>query len=150
MNSVASIKDKLKNKSRETGRTLQELFTLYGLERTIYRLSVSPYKENFVLTKSCKKCLTFAAMHVQRAVKAQVGGGINEVDVVVLIPQQLLQFRQHHRAVRQAVQLFQHLVAVPILGIAVPDRHIDICVRLNNSLSDLCTPGFVSDCMISI
>ena len=49
MNSVASIKDRLKNKSRETGRTLQELFTLYGLERTIYRLSVSPYKENFVL-----------------------------------------------------------------------------------------------------
>ena len=49
MNSVASIKDRLKNKSRETGRTLQELFTLYGLERTIYRLSVPPYKENFVL-----------------------------------------------------------------------------------------------------
>ncbi len=49
MNSIASIKDRLKNKSRETGRTLQELFTLYGLERTIYRLSVSPYKENFVL-----------------------------------------------------------------------------------------------------
>ena len=49
MNDVASIKDRLKNKSRETGRTLQELFTLYGLERTIYRLSVSRYKENFVL-----------------------------------------------------------------------------------------------------
>ena len=49
MNSVASVKDKLKNQSRETGRTLQELFTLYGLERTIYRLSVSRYKENFVL-----------------------------------------------------------------------------------------------------
>ena len=49
MNNVASIKDRLKNKSRETGRTLQELFTLYGLERTIYRLSISPYKENFVL-----------------------------------------------------------------------------------------------------
>ena len=49
MNSVASIKDRLKNKSRETGRTLQEMFSLYGLERTIYRLSVSPYKENFVL-----------------------------------------------------------------------------------------------------
>ncbi len=49
MNSVASIKDRLKNKSRETGRTLQEMFTLYGIERTIYRLSVSPYKENFTL-----------------------------------------------------------------------------------------------------
>lgn len=49
MNNVASIKDRLKNKSRETGKTLQELFTLYGLERTIYRLSVSRYRENFVL-----------------------------------------------------------------------------------------------------
>ena len=49
MNSVASIKDRLKNKSRETGRTLQELFTLYGLERTIHRLSISRYRENFVL-----------------------------------------------------------------------------------------------------
>jgi predicted nucleotidyltransferase component of viral defense system len=49
VNNVASIKDRLKNKSRETGRTLQELFTLYGLERTIYRLSVSHYKGNFVL-----------------------------------------------------------------------------------------------------
>lgn len=49
MNNVASVKDRLKNKSRETGKTLQELYTLYGLERTIYRLSVSRYKENFVL-----------------------------------------------------------------------------------------------------
>ena len=49
MNNIASIKDRLKNKSRETGRTLQEMYTLYGLERTIYRLSISPYKENFVL-----------------------------------------------------------------------------------------------------
>lgn len=49
MNSVASIKDRLKNKSRETGRTLQEIYTVYGLERTIYRLSVSRYRRNFVL-----------------------------------------------------------------------------------------------------
>ena len=49
MNNIASIKDRLKNKSRETGKTLQELFTLYGLERTIYRLSVSRYRDNFVL-----------------------------------------------------------------------------------------------------
>ena len=49
MNSVASIKDRLKNKSRETGRKLQDLFTIYGLERTIFRLSVSRYRENFVL-----------------------------------------------------------------------------------------------------
>ena len=49
MNSAASIKDRLKTKSQETNHTLQEMLTLYGLERTIYRLSVSRYRENFVL-----------------------------------------------------------------------------------------------------
>lgn len=36
-----SVKARLKNRSKETGKTLQELLTLYGLERTIYRLSIS-------------------------------------------------------------------------------------------------------------
>ena len=49
MRSVASVKDRLKNLSKETGKTLQELFTVYGLERTIYRLSISKYVENFTL-----------------------------------------------------------------------------------------------------
>lgn len=49
MSSVASVKDRLKNKSRATGKTMQELFTAYGLERTIYRLSKSRYKEHFIL-----------------------------------------------------------------------------------------------------
>lgn len=49
MTSVASVKDRLKNKSRETGKTVQELLTMYGLERTIYRLSISRYKDNFTL-----------------------------------------------------------------------------------------------------
>ena len=49
MRNVASIKDRLKNRSKETGRTLQELFTVYGLERTIYRLSISKYVANFTL-----------------------------------------------------------------------------------------------------
>ena len=49
MRSVASIKDRLKNRSKESGKTLQELFTVYGLERTIYRLSISKYVDNFTL-----------------------------------------------------------------------------------------------------
>ena len=49
MNSVASVKDRLKNRSRETGKTLQELLFVYGLERTIYRISISRYAGNFVL-----------------------------------------------------------------------------------------------------
>lgn len=47
--SVASVKDRLKNRSKATGKTLQELLVAYGLERTIYRLSVSPYTSNFTL-----------------------------------------------------------------------------------------------------
>lgn len=49
MRSVASVKDRLKNRSKESGKTLQELFTVYGLERTIYRLSISKYVDNFTL-----------------------------------------------------------------------------------------------------
>ncbi len=49
MRSVASVKDRLKNRSLETGKTLQELFTVYGLERTLYRLSLSKYVDNFTL-----------------------------------------------------------------------------------------------------
>ena len=49
VNKVASIKGRLKNKSVEIGRTMQEMFTAYGLERTIYRLSISRYAENFTL-----------------------------------------------------------------------------------------------------
>jgi len=40
MSSAASIKDRLKNKSMSTGKTMEELLVLYGLERTIYRISV--------------------------------------------------------------------------------------------------------------
>ena len=49
MSSVASVKDRLKNKSKSTGKTMQELLTAYGLERTIYRLSKSKYKDHFIL-----------------------------------------------------------------------------------------------------
>ena len=49
MRSVASIKDRLRNQSNESGKSLQELLTVYGLERTIYRLSISKYVDNFTL-----------------------------------------------------------------------------------------------------
>lgn len=46
---AASVKGKLKNIARESGKSFQGLLISYGLERTIYRLSVSNYKENFIL-----------------------------------------------------------------------------------------------------
>lgn len=49
MNKVASIKDRLKSKSMATGKTMQEMLVAYGLERTIYRISISKYANNFTL-----------------------------------------------------------------------------------------------------
>ena len=49
MSSVESVKARLKNRSIETGKTMQEMLTVYAIERTIYRLSVSKYVENFTL-----------------------------------------------------------------------------------------------------
>lgn len=49
MISAISIKDRLKNHAVASGKTFQEALTAYGLERTIYRLSVSEYIERFTL-----------------------------------------------------------------------------------------------------
>ena len=44
-----SVKAKLKNFAVKSGCTFQEALVYYGLERTIYRISVSKYAEHFVL-----------------------------------------------------------------------------------------------------
>lgn len=44
-----SVKAKLKNFAVSSGCTFQEALVYYGLERTIYRISVSPYSSHFVL-----------------------------------------------------------------------------------------------------
>ncbi|MBR6459681.1 MAG: nucleotidyl transferase AbiEii/AbiGii toxin family protein [Actinomycetaceae bacterium] len=49
MNSAISVKDRLKNQAAASGKTMQEALTTYGLERTVYRLSISQYKERFTL-----------------------------------------------------------------------------------------------------
>lgn len=38
-----SVKDRLKSFAKETGKTMQDVLVLYGLERTLYRLSISEY-----------------------------------------------------------------------------------------------------------
>ena len=48
-NIAASVRQRLKNLSVERQRDFGLLLVNYGLERLIYRLSVSPYRESFVL-----------------------------------------------------------------------------------------------------
>lgn len=49
MSQTDSIKAKLKNQAIKEHRTFQEILTVYALERALYRLSISPYANNFVL-----------------------------------------------------------------------------------------------------
>lgn len=49
MISPISVKDRLKNQAAASGKTFQEALMAYGLERTVYRLSMSEYKERFTL-----------------------------------------------------------------------------------------------------
>lgn len=49
MISAISVKNRRKNQAVANGKTFQEVLTAYGLERTVYRLSVSEYVERFTL-----------------------------------------------------------------------------------------------------
>lgn len=44
-----SIKNRLKKQAMQDGRTMQEKLMTFGLERTIYRISISPYVNSFTL-----------------------------------------------------------------------------------------------------
>lgn len=49
MKSVESIKAKLKNHAVKSGRLYNEILTMYLLERLLYRVSISKYKDKFIL-----------------------------------------------------------------------------------------------------
>jgi len=49
MINAISVKDRLKNRAVASGKTMQEMLIAFGLERTIYRISVSQYKDHFIL-----------------------------------------------------------------------------------------------------
>lgn len=48
-NLAASVRQRLLNISREQGRVFDVVLVTYGLERLIYRLSVSEYRDQFIL-----------------------------------------------------------------------------------------------------
>lgn len=49
MNKAASVKGQLRNLAQTQNRSFQEILQSYALERTIYRLSISPYDKYFTL-----------------------------------------------------------------------------------------------------
>lgn len=49
MTNAISVKDRLKRQAVEEGKTIQDKLVAFGLERTVYRISVSPYADRFTL-----------------------------------------------------------------------------------------------------
>lgn len=48
-NKAASVRDKLYNLSRQSGRNFQEIVQYYAMERFLYRLGVSEFQHSFIL-----------------------------------------------------------------------------------------------------
>src|SRR3546814_14347275 len=48
-NIAASVKQRLLNKARQEGRAFDVLLVRFALERLLYRLSLSPYRDRYVL-----------------------------------------------------------------------------------------------------
>ncbi len=48
-NMAASVRSRLLNIARQSGKPFDQLLSLYGQERFLFRLSLTPYKEKLVL-----------------------------------------------------------------------------------------------------
>ena len=53
MKTATSVKAQIKYRANKEKRNVQDMFILYVLERVLYRLSISPYKDKFVLKGGC-------------------------------------------------------------------------------------------------
>lgn len=49
MRNAISVKERLKNYAKKNHRVVQDIFTVYVLERTLYRISISEYRDKFAL-----------------------------------------------------------------------------------------------------
>jgi len=61
--SAASIRARLKNHADATRQDFNQILTRYGLERLLYRVSVSPHAQNFLLKGALLFALWFDAPH---------------------------------------------------------------------------------------
>lgn len=49
MRNATSVKERLRNYAKKNHRIVQDIFTVYVLERTLYRISVSEFRDKFTL-----------------------------------------------------------------------------------------------------
>ena len=87
MISAVSVKDRLKNLAKEDGRTMQDELVTYGLERAIYRLSISEYAERFTL----KGGIFLYALFDGNFARATVDIDLESLDII-----NITEFKEYH------------------------------------------------------
>lgn len=65
MTKAISVKDRLKRQAIEEGKTMQDKLVIFGLERTIYRLSISKYAKRFTLKGGIFLYALFAGEYIR-------------------------------------------------------------------------------------
>ena len=80
--SAASVRARLKNHADATRQDFNQILTRYGLERLVYRLSVSPHAPNFLLKGALLFALWFDAPHRPTRDADLLGFGSDEPGVI--------------------------------------------------------------------
>lgn len=75
----ASVRARLTNKARESGDELQRILIRFGVERFLYRLSISAYKEKFMLKGAALFSLWFNEPHRPTKDLDLLGFGANDI-----------------------------------------------------------------------
>jgi predicted nucleotidyltransferase component of viral defense system len=84
-NIAASVRARLLNRAKETGSDYGILMTKYALERILYRLSVSPWRDAFLLKGALLFDLWFDQQHRPTRDIDLLGFGSSEVDDVAAV-----------------------------------------------------------------
>jgi len=147
-NIAASVRQRLLNKAKESSRPFNEVLQYYGLERFLYRLSVSEYADKFVL----KGALLFAVWRqseIRSTVDIDLLGKIsNEPEAITKVFQDIckvkveddgLQFDDSSITVEQiTVDADYQGVRVQLYGYLGTAR---IRIQVDIGFSDVITPG---------
>lgn len=81
-NTAASVRQRLLDEARATGRPFNELLQYFAMERFLYRLSVSPHCEDFVL-KGALMLATWQVSHTRPAKDIDLLGQLaNDIDSI--------------------------------------------------------------------
>jgi len=85
----ASVRQRVLNKARETGRPFSELLQYFAMERFLYRLSKSPHADKFIL-KGALMLAAWKAPLLRPTMDIDVlGRTANDIEAIVAIVKEL-------------------------------------------------------------